>query len=87
MHTPHPTPLYPLAISYRNYQKSPAYFSYLAPLVLFFFTERQSQKGACKFRGLIQALPRTHESADSGLRNTGLNGRHFITSWDFTVKF
>ena len=35
----------PLAISYRNHQKSVAYFSHLAPLVLFFFTERQSQKG------------------------------------------
>ena len=43
---PHPTPLYPpLAISYRNHQKSLAYFSHLAPLVLFFFTKRQSQKG------------------------------------------
>ena len=42
MHTPHPTPL---AISYRNHQKRLAYFSHLAPLILFFFTERQSQKG------------------------------------------
>ena len=31
----------PLAISYRNHQKSLAYFSHLAPLV--FFTKRQSQ--------------------------------------------
>ena len=38
---PHPTPL---AISYRNHQKSLAYFSHLAPLILFFFTKRQSQK-------------------------------------------
>ena len=46
MHTPHPTPLdAPLAISYKIHQKSLAYFSYLAPLVLFFFTNRQSQKG------------------------------------------
>ena len=46
MHTPHPTPLDPtLAISYRNHQKSLAYFSHLTPLVLFFFTKRQSQKG------------------------------------------
>ena len=38
MHTSHPTPLDPpLAISYRNHQKSLAYFSHLAPLILFFF--------------------------------------------------
>ena len=35
MHTFHPTPLDPtLVISYRNHQKSVAYFSHLAPLVL-----------------------------------------------------
>ena len=46
MHTPHPTPLdSPLAISYRNHLKSMAYFSHLAPLVLLFFTNKQSQKG------------------------------------------
>ena len=45
MHTPHSTPLGPqLAISYRNHQKSLAYFSHVAPLVLFFFTKRQIQK-------------------------------------------
>ena len=45
MHTPHRTSLYPLlAISYRNHQKSLAYFSHLAPLILFLFTKRQSQK-------------------------------------------
>ena len=33
MHIPHPTSLDPpLAISYRNHQKSMAYFSHLAPL-------------------------------------------------------
>ena len=38
VHTPHPTPLDPpLAISYKNHQKSLAYFSHLAPLILFFF--------------------------------------------------
>ena len=38
MHTPYPIPLdTPLAISHRNHQKSLAYFSHLAPLVLFFF--------------------------------------------------
>ena len=46
MHTPHLNPLDPsLAISYRNHQKSLAYFSHLAPLTLFFFTKKRSQKG------------------------------------------
>ena len=46
MHIPHSIPLdLPLAISYRNHQKSLTYFSHLAPLVLFFFTKRQRQKG------------------------------------------
>ena len=46
MHTPHPTPLDPpLAISYKNLQKSLVYFSHLVPLILFFFTKKQSQKG------------------------------------------
>ena len=31
-------------ISYRYHQKTLAYFSHLAPLLLFFFTKRQSQK-------------------------------------------
>ena len=45
MHIPHPTPLdSPLAVSYRNHQKNLAYFSHLAPLVLFLFTKRQSQR-------------------------------------------
>ena len=45
MHAPYPTPLDPpLAISYRNHEKSLAYFIHLAPVVLFFFTKRQSQK-------------------------------------------
>ena len=46
MHTPHPTPLNaPLAISYRNYQKSLAYFSHLGPIIWFFFSKKESQKG------------------------------------------
>ena len=45
MHTHHSTSLDPpLAISYRNHQKSLAYFNPLAPVVLLFFTKRQSQK-------------------------------------------
>ena len=54
-HTPHPTPLdSPLAIRYRNNQKNLAYFIHLAPLLMFFFTKRQSQKG----RPLHNALPK-----------------------------
>ena len=44
-HTAHPTLLdSPLAISYKNHQKNLAYLSHLAPLTLFFFTKKQSQK-------------------------------------------
>ena len=41
---PHPTTSLdpPLAISYKNHQKSVVYFSHLAPLILLFFTKRQS---------------------------------------------
>ena len=46
MHTPHSTPLDPpLAISYKKHQKSLAFFSQLASLVLFLFTKKQSQNG------------------------------------------
>ena len=46
MHTPHPNPLdSPPAISYRNHQKSLAYFSRLVTLVLLFFTKKPNQKG------------------------------------------
>ena len=46
MHTPHPSPLDPPpAISFRSHHKSMAYFSRLAPLVLFFFIKRYSQMG------------------------------------------
>ena len=55
MHTPHPTPLDPpLAISYRNNQNSLAYFSHLAPLLLLFFSKRQSKKGG---HGPMPPLP------------------------------
>ena len=47
MHIPYPIPLdRPLVIRYRNHQKNLAYFSHLAPLVLFLFTKSQSQGGA-----------------------------------------
>ena len=39
MHTPHPILL---ALNYKNHQESLAYFSHLAPLILFFLTKRQS---------------------------------------------
>ena len=49
MRTPHPTHMYPpLALSYRNFAPLILYFKYcnpLAPLILFFLTKRQSQKG------------------------------------------
>ena len=48
MDSPHPSPLDPpLAISYGNHRKNLVglYFSRLAPLILFFFTERHSESG------------------------------------------
>ena len=42
MFTPDPT--LP-AISYKNHRKSLAYFSHLAPLILFFFTKRRVKGG------------------------------------------
>ena len=58
MHTSHPPPLYPpLATSYKNHQKSMAYFSHLAPMFCSFFTERQSQKGG-EGNGPMLPLPK-----------------------------
>ena len=48
--TPLPTPL---AISYRNHQKCLANFCHLAPLTLFFFTKKQSQREG----GMAQCPP------------------------------
>ena len=46
MHIPHPTPLdSPLTISYRNHQKNLAYFSHLAPLLLFFLLKGRVKRG------------------------------------------
>ena len=45
MHTLILLPRSARTISYRNHEKSLAYFSHLAPLVLLFFNRRQSQKG------------------------------------------
>ena len=61
MYAPHPTPLDPpLAISYRNHQKSLAYFIHLAPVVLFFLLKGRVKRG----RGTAQCplntlLPRS----------------------------
>ena len=50
MHTPHPTPLDPpLAISYRNHQKSLVYFSHSAPLFYFFIKGRVKREGMAQF--------------------------------------
>ena len=63
MHAPHPTILYPLypplAISYRNHQKSLAYFSHLAPLILFFLLKGAIKRGAWPNR--TQTHFRRHE--------------------------
>ena len=46
MHNPHPTPLEPpLAISYRNHQKSLEYFSHLALLVVLFYKKAEAKGG------------------------------------------
>ena len=46
MHTLHPNPLcLPLAISCRNHQKSQAYFSHFALLVLFFLLKSRFKRG------------------------------------------
>ena len=42
MHTPLDSPL---TISYRNHQKNLAYFSHLAPLVLFFLLKGRIKRG------------------------------------------
>ena len=68
MHTPHPTPQ---AISYRNHQKTPACFSHLAPLILFFFTKRHSQKGTEAWR----TMPTLIRSCLYISAYKGLNGR------------
>ena len=43
MHTPHPIPL---AISCRNHHKSLAYFSHLAPIIVFFLLQDRVKRGA-----------------------------------------
>ena len=46
MHTPYPISLYPPpAICYRNHQKSLAYFSHLAPLILCFLLKGRVRRG------------------------------------------
>ena len=57
MHILHPTFLdLRVAVSYRNHQKNLAYFSPLAPLALFLFTKRQSQRAGGGEHGTIAHL-------------------------------
>ena len=60
MHIPYPTPLdSSLTISYRNHQKNVAYFSHLAPLVLFFLLEGRVKRGGAWHNGThLNTLPR-----------------------------
>ena len=68
MHTPHPTPLDPpLAMSYRNHQKSLAYFSYWAPLILFFLLKDRVKRG-----GMPQCPPRNVSRTPWGCGHPGL---------------
>ena len=60
-----PLILPPLDISYRNHQKGLAYFSDLAPLVLFFFTKRQGQKGGGMAQGPPKYAPARHTNLSS----------------------
>ena len=76
MHTPHPTLLdLPLAISYRNHQKSLAYFSSLAPLLLFFLIERRSQKGGPWPNGL-------HPKYATGQRHYAVTAHQLTSEFD-----
>ena len=59
MHIPHPTPLdSPLTISYRNHQKNLAYFSHLAPLVLFFLLKNRVKGGHSTMAPYLNTLLR-----------------------------
>ena len=52
VHIPHPTLLdSPLTISYRNHQKSLAYFSHLASLLLLFLLNGRVKKGGAWHNG------------------------------------
>ena len=70
-HTPRPNPLdQSQAISYRNHRKSLGYFSHLAPLILFPFTKRQSQKGKRAQCPSEYAPARGITSGKANLRNS-----------------
>ena len=56
MHTPHPTPWIRLRHNYRNHRKSLAYFRHLIPLILLFFTKKQSQKGGGGHGPMVHSL-------------------------------
>ena len=54
MHIPHPSPRDPLmAISYRNHQKSLAYFNHLAPLILVFLLRGRVKRGEAWHNGTL----------------------------------
>ena len=55
MHTPHPTPVDPPLISYKNHEKNLAYFSHMAPLVLFFLLKGRVKRGG---RGTTSPSPK-----------------------------
>ena len=75
IHTLYPTPLDPpLAISYRNHQKSLVYFSHLAPIVLFFFTKRPSQRGGGEGHGTTPC-PKYAPASNYSCKVTLLNVR------------
>ena len=64
MHAPHPTPLYPpLAISYRNHQKSLAYFSHLIITISSFvlFYQKAESKGGRGHGPIAQTHFRRHK--------------------------
>ena len=55
--TPHPTLLNPpLAISYRNHQKSLAYFNHLAQLILLFLLKDKCERGGGGGHGRMPPL-------------------------------
>ena len=66
MHAPHPTPLYPpLAMSCRNHQKSLAYFSHWAPLILYFFFTKRQRRGMAQLHTDTFQTSQTHSQRES----------------------
>ena len=57
--TPHPIPL---AIRYKNHQKSRAYFSHLAPFVLFYQKAKAKKGGMAQWPPLNTLLTETYQT-------------------------